>query len=386
LVAPSRFPDSADISAYGAPVGFSVKLAPGVRVRASSRGLRTSVGPRAARVHFGAGSTGFSTGAGPVGYYTSVGGGRSRSSGGARRTSTGASSRALVAAAKAEQAQELAAALTGILELHQGEFPAAQPLVAPPPPEPDVADIAAKHRKAALAGVGMFDRSGRAAAKAAAEDAAAAEVASIRARDAQLHAEYQGQLDQMWTRLTENDPDVLLGVLAEAFEDNEAAAAPVGVEGAEASVVVLVPGVDAVPDRKPATTSAGNLTLKKLTKRDTADFYKLLVCGYVLATVKEAFAVAPGLTHLRVVALRLAGRDAYGNARVEAVLGARFARAALVGVRWADAHAAAVVSDTSEDLTVKQVGPSKEFGALDLSTEPGIAAVVAAFDIDDLAG
>jgi hypothetical protein len=362
-----------------------VKLAPGVRVRASSRGLRTSVGPRAARVHFGSGRTGFSTGAGPVGYYTSVGGSRSRSTGGARRTSTGASSRALAAAAKAQEAQHLIAALTGILELHRDEFPPAQRPLAPPPPEPDVAAIKNKHRKAALTGVGMFNRSGRATAKNAAEQAAAAEVAAIRAHDAQLHAEYQQQLDQMWTQLTHNDPDVVLGALAEAFEDNEAAASPVGVEGAEASMVVLVPGVDAVPERKPATTTAGNLTLKKLTKRETADFYKLLVCGYTLATVKEAFAVAPGLTHVRVVALRLAGRDAYGNARVEAVLGARFARVALGGVRWADADASVVVNDTSEDLTVKQAGPSKDLGALDLSAETDIASLVATVDIEDLA-
>ncbi|MFI2651773.1 DUF4236 domain-containing protein [Micromonospora fulviviridis] len=38
-------------------MGFSIRLAPGVRIRASSRGIRTSLGPRAARVHFGAGRT-----------------------------------------------------------------------------------------------------------------------------------------------------------------------------------------------------------------------------------------------------------------------------------------------------------------------------------------
>ena len=38
----------------GDRMGFSVKIAPGVRVRASSRGVRTSIGPRVARVHVGA--------------------------------------------------------------------------------------------------------------------------------------------------------------------------------------------------------------------------------------------------------------------------------------------------------------------------------------------
>jgi hypothetical protein len=47
-------------------MGFYFKVAPGVKIRATKRGLRASVGPRAARVHFGAGGTGVSTGAGPV--------------------------------------------------------------------------------------------------------------------------------------------------------------------------------------------------------------------------------------------------------------------------------------------------------------------------------
>lgn len=336
-------------------------------------------------MHFGSGRTGFSTGAGPVGYYTSVGGARSR-----RPTSrsTGASSRALATAAKAEQAQQLAEALQGILELHREEFPAAQRPVAAPPPQPDVAAIRARHRQEALSGVGFFDRAGRKAAKARAQAAAEAEMAAIREQDARLHAEYQSQLDLHWSRLQANDPDAVMGALAEAFEDNEAAAAPVGVTSehglAGASMVVLVPGVDAVPERKPTTTPAGNLSLKKLTKRESADFYKLLVCGYVLATVKEAFAVAPGLTHVRVVALRDAGKDSYGASRVEAVLGARFSRRALQGVRWSDADASMVVNDTSEELTLKQFGPSKALAALDLNTEPDIAAVVSAIDVDDL--
>jgi hypothetical protein len=188
----------------------------------------------------------------------------------------------------------------------------------------------------------------------------------------------------LWGRLANNDPDVVLGTLAEAFEDNEAAAAPVGVSDAEASVVILVPPTTAIPERRPAITAAGNLSLKKLTKRESADFYKLLVCGYVLATVKEAFAVAPGLTHVRVVALRSPGTDAYGKVRIEALLGARFARAALDGVQWATADAAVVVNDTSTELTARFVGPSKEFTALDLAAEPDLVAVVAAVDLDEL--
>jgi len=250
----------------------------------------------------------------------------------------------------------------------------------------DINAVTTQHRKAALAGIGIFNRSARTAAKAAAAEAARGEVDAMAAENRRKHGAYQEELDMLWGRLVNNDPDVVLGTLAEAFEDNEAAAAPVGVTGAEASVVVLVPSTTAVPERRPTTTAAGNLSLKKLTKRESADFYKLLVCGYVLATVKEAFAVAPGLTHVRVVALRSPGTDAYGKARIEALLGARFARTALDGVLWADANtdATIVVNDTSTELTARFTGLSKEFTALDLATEPDLATVIAAVDLNEL--
>jgi hypothetical protein len=44
--------------------------------------------------------------------------------------------------------------------------------------------------------------------------------------------------------LCDNDPDVVLATLAEAFEDNEAPAAPVAVDDAELDLVVLAPPYD----------------------------------------------------------------------------------------------------------------------------------------------
>lgn len=102
----------------GSSMGFSLRVAPGIRIRASSRGLRTSIGPRAARLHFGAGRAGMSTGIGPVGYYTSIGGSPRRRSGG----STGAASYALTAVAKADQAQHVQAALDRVLNIQRRPF------------------------------------------------------------------------------------------------------------------------------------------------------------------------------------------------------------------------------------------------------------------------
>src|SRR3954452_6994838 len=171
-------------------LGFSVKIAPGVRVRASSRGLRTSIGPRAARVHIGGGRTGFSTGVGPVGYYTSLGAGRRPS--GARRPSAGAYQRQLTvspaAAAKAEEAQRLARVFQELLNIHREPFEPARPPVAPPAPAPDPAGVHARHREAALAGIGIFKRAERRAAQAAAQQMAEAELRYLSADGRRLQA------------------------------------------------------------------------------------------------------------------------------------------------------------------------------------------------------
>lgn len=125
-------------------------------------------------------------------------------------------------------------------------------------------------------------------------------------------------LDQQWQQLLGNDPDTVIASLAEAFEDNEAPAAPVGVDDAEVSLAVLAPAESTVPERMPRTTQAGNLTLRKLPKGEP--LYALLISGHVLVTLGEAFAVAPGIPAARVIELRSSGPDAYGNARLECIM------------------------------------------------------------------
>lgn len=368
-------------------MGFSIRLAPGVRIRASSRGVRTSLGPRVARVHVGGGRTGFSTGVGPVTYYTSGSRARRRTSS-SRRAGSATAQRQLAAAnraaEKAEHARALLNALDAILNLHREEFPPAQRPVAPAPPAVDASAFRGTYVKQAKASTSLFARAERKAALAEAERRALADASALSAKYEQEHAAWRATLDQEWAALNANDPDEVLTTLVDAFEDNEAAAAAVGVEGAEVSLVVLVPPASAVPERQPTTTTAGNLSLRKLTKRETCDLYKLLVCGHALVTVKEAFAVAPGLTSARVVAVRATSPDAYGKVLAEVVLAARFERAALTGILWSQANAVQVVNDASTERIFIQKGAAQELLPVDLSKEPQLAEVVGAVDFEEL--
>jgi hypothetical protein len=371
-------------------MGFSVKLAPGVRVRVSSHGVRAGIGPRIARVHVGTGRTGLSSGLGPFSVYGAVGGKRRRKSGGrssgrpsgaALERQAAAARRAQAEAGKAREAQQLADIFQEIISLHRHDFAPIERPVAPMPDLPDRNAVREWHEKNALRGVGMFDRARRAAARQYAAQAAQAEL-NDRWRQAQAEqARAQQELDTQWARLTGNDPDTVLATLAEAFEDNEAPAAPVGIDGTELSLIVLVPNEDAVPERLPATTQAGNLTLRKLPKAERSALYLLLIAGHVLVTVREAFAVAPGVDAARVIAVRRSDPDIYGRPVLDCMVAGRWTRTAFNGVRWADADAGNILAGTATELVLNQ--KRGQILPIDLSTEPEIRDLLSTMDTTD---
>jgi hypothetical protein len=228
----------------------------------------------------------------------------------------------------------------------------------------------------ALTRVSIFRRSTRKAAKAAAVLATQMECNELEAANRAEYVAIQQEIDQRWQRLITNDPDVVLAVLSYTFQNSGANAAPLGVCDAKAQLALLAPDPAALPERHPTTTAAGNLSLKKFTKAEIADLYKQLVAGLVLATAKEAFAAAPGITEIRIVALRATPADAYGRIRPEAIMAAQIPRAALNGVQWTRADALSILNEISTELLTRTAGPSKAFAPLDLKTEPEIARLI----------
>jgi hypothetical protein len=172
-------------------------------------------------------------------------------------------------------------------------------------------------------------------------------------------------------------------MLAHAFEDNEAPAAPTGVDGDEVSLVALVPGLETMPERKPDTTAAGNLTLRKLTKAERAELHAAAVTSQVLRTVREAFAVAPGLSAARIVALQQFDVDAYSNPIFEVMLAARFERSRLDGVKWNQANANSILEGTASELLMNVRRGTGELRPLDLRREPDLAAILGHIELDD---
>lgn len=257
--------------------------------------------------------------------------------------------------------------------------------MAPNPPPLNETEIRSRHIKSALAGIGLFKRAERANARTLATAAADTEIAAIQARMQEARSRIQSDLDERWHALCSNDSDVVVATLCEAYEDNEAPAAALGVEADEVTIVVLVPGLEVIPERMPQKTAAGNLTMPKLSRAARSDFYTQLVCGHVLATLRETFAVAPGIRSVRAAAIRLSEIDAYGKPHPECLLAGRFPRRALDGIQWATADAGRIVLDTSRDLLIRTRAQSRELLPLELSREPQLAALLDALDLDELA-
>jgi hypothetical protein len=217
-----------------------------------------------------------------------------------------------------------------------------------------------------------------------ADQGATDEADAARADLARQASAYQAQLDAGWGALLDCDSDTVLQALNEAFDDNEAAAAAVGVEGTEVSVFVVLPPPADLPERRASPTSAGHLLLKKLTKTETAELYKQLVCGHLLVTLRETFAVAPGIQSARIVALRPSLPDAYGNTLPEVIAAARCGRTALVGVRWDHVSAVQVLNDCCTDKIMVQKGVTGALQPIALAGHPELRALLEAVDMSEL--
>jgi hypothetical protein len=333
---------------------ISLRVAPGVRLSASPRGVRAGLGPRAARVHVGSGRAGVSTGVGPVSFYSSIGGSTRRSALSGAVTST----QRLSGSEKAVEAEHLRAAISSVFAIHQESFTPVTAPFAPDPVLPDFRDILKAAQKQALAPIGMTSVKRRSAARAAAYDVSCTHAAALLAEGAELKASYQRKLDDQWVKLLANDPSVVLPTLTEAFADNQVPSSAIAINGDAVSIVIVVPDFTILPERFPTTTDAGNLSVKKMTKTMRNELYLELLAGHAVVTVREAFAVAPGLGQATALLVRR------GLTEPEPLVIFETSRSALGRAEGSTAVSVAV--NAASALHMKTRGAAKDLQPLDL--------------------
>lgn len=437
----------------------SFKVAPGVRVTASKRGLSSSFGPRAARVHVSSRGVGVSSGVGPVSAYTRLGtkqrgsprSGGSRAASGPTKASIAAHERELKAAQREADIDRVAALEKALVNVHRDSFPKAERAVLPQPdpvdpspvqaaleeeagvpslvsqlgggeeppvaPDPDPVDryrLMREFRKRRREGISLWqlraqieaareaDREAEVAAEKEAEERLATqaaeqveldrrwdelqraratvakrlpqEIAAEKARRDTARAEEQRELDSAWAKLEANDPEVTLPALEEAFADNEAPAAAIDCEGDRTTVVMRFSAPEAiVPERKPARTPTGKRTLKKRTKTETNALYLEALGSNVLATVKEAFAVAPGSEVIQLLVIR---RETEGkrSGELAAIYVGEFDRVRYEGASGSREPAKVLVDATESQLNLK--GSTAQVAPLDLKESPDLQALL----------
>ncbi|MGW7425662.1 TerD family protein [Streptomyces sp. NPDC054813] len=320
---------------------------------------------------------------GPLYASGSLGGGRRRT-GTARSRAVAPSAaqleRARRQAERAQQEAERDAAIAQLQELrqqttsvHLQSFTPARPPVVPGPQQLSLAWALAEAQAHHLAGLGVFARAERAAAKRRAEEDAPAYLAAEEARLHAVHSELTAEAGQWWQALAGNDEETVCEAVNYAFSDNAAAGCAVGVDGAVLSVVMRQQDIDSLPAQMPGVTPGGRPTLKTLSKRDRTMWWLTSMGSNVVATLKEAFAVAPGITAVDLAVLtRLPDSQRLGF-----VAYGRWTRQAIEAGPWRETADSLRFLDIGQDVacsvtTTASGNLSSAIKPLDTSRLPGL--------------
>lgn len=184
----------------------------------------------------------------------------------------------------------------------------------------------------------------------------------------------QAALDEEWRQLNANDPTIMLSILEQAFADNEAPAAAIDCDRDRTTVVMQFVQPEAiVPERKPAHTPTGKRTLKKRTKTEVNALYLQALGSNVLATVKEAFAVAPGTNVVQMLVVRRE-IDKRHAGKLAAIYVGEFDRSGYAGASGSRDPGRALDLATESALNLK--GKTEAVSPIDLAGREDLSSVL----------
>lgn len=331
----------------------SFRIAPGVRLSTSSRGLRAHVGPRAARLHVGGGRPGVSTGAGPFTVYQpwTVSDALPRSS-------------ADRAAAQAAARDHLAR----IEHLHRTEFRALERLVAPRVSLPRFARLLATAEKKELQGISPFDRTARQEAKQAARRLAETWAQDLLTLASQERNTQQATLDAQWSALVANEPAMVSATVSQAYAATGTPARLIDVVDGVGFVQVTGPSDAEVPMVTPRQTASGAPTVARLNQTERAQWHRLLVAAHALVAAKQTLAVAPGLSKVCLLVMR-PGHPA------EPLLAATIGRDRLASADFSQ-RAGQVLDVVAENVIVRVRGGTGELQPIRVAADSAYGVLV----------
>ncbi len=202
--------------------------------------------------------------------------------------------------------ETVAEAWERVLGIHRADFSlAAAPMVPPPGPLPEFDELVEEdlaHRGVAsgrLRGIKDKDRE-------ISETAAAVKLDTLRVDSEYAQLSQQSMLEDVWERLLVNEPDVVAGVLAIAFRDDEMATRALEVSGDCVVLELIAPSLDrSIPKKKPGVNRKGAPSIVRATGMERRDAYRQFVLGAALLAARETVSVAPGIEFVDVSVLTL---------------------------------------------------------------------------------
>lgn len=216
----------------------------------------------------------------------------------------------------------------------------------PDAPQLSLSWALAEARTFHLQGLGRLARAERSAAKQRAEQEAPAYLAAETARLREIRHQLTDEAEHWWQALLANDEGTVCEAVNTAFSDNPAAGCAVGVDGSVLSVVVRQQDLDSMPGQTPGLTPSGRPTLKNLTKRDRVLWWLTSMGSNIVATLKEGFATAPGITAIDLAVLtRLPDTQRLGF-----VAYGRWTRQAIESTPWREPEDALRFQDIGQDV------------------------------------
>ena len=256
--------------------------------------------------------------------------------------------------------------------VHEDEFPDVTAPLAPHPEPVDAKEILSRHEREQLAGISLFKRAERRAARTRAGETAAEEVERETRRREQEQQALQASLDEQWRVLTSNDPRAVHEVIEAAFEDNEMPAAVIDVRDASATILMKIGSPsELIPEREVTQTPTGKPTRKRRSKATINALYAEIMASHIVATATEALAVAPGLGEARVLAIR--GDRLGGGLQLIPLYVGRFDRASLTGSDW---HDLSVLGSVEAQGDIKYKGQAQEVAPLPTKNDPELRAAL----------
>jgi hypothetical protein len=139
----------------------------------------------------------------------------------------------------------------------------------------------------------------------------------------------------------------------------------------------FVPPESIIPERKPARTPTGKPTLKKRTKTEINALYLQALGSNVLATVKEAFAVAPGTDVVQILAIRQENDKKHAGEWAAIYVG-EFDRAPFAAPSGSRDPAGSLIHASDAVLNLK--GKTEAVSPIALKDRPGLTNVLTAIE------